>query len=338
MEIPVSSDEKAPAFPLKPRITLAVLNSLINLCYKNHDNMRRGLWNFLCKPLLTSSNPKPINGVMTYDVTVDPTRDLWFRVYVPTATAASLPVIIYFHGGGFVLFSPHLRLHDDFCRRLAGGVVAIVVSVNYRLAPEHKYPAQHVDGFDVLKFIDGKKQMLPENADLANCFLAGDSAGGNIAHHVAKTVCESYFGENIKVRGLVAIQPFFGGEERTESDKSITTSPNILPLERLDQFWRSWLPALEECNRDHKAVNVTGPEAADLSTLGFPATIVLVGGFDTLQDWQKRYYNWLKNAGIKVDLVEYPNSIHCFFLLTELPNSHQLITDIRRFVREQENN
>lgn len=202
METPVSSNQKAPAFPLKPRITIAVLNSLINLCYKNHDNMRRGLWNFLSKPLLTSSNPKPKNGVMTYDVTVDPSRDLWFRVYVPTATTASLPVIIYFHGGGFVMGSPHLKLYEDFCRRLAGGVVAIVVSVNYRLAPEHKYPAQHIDGFDVLKFIDGKKQILPENADLDRCFLAGDSAGGNIAHHVARTVCESYLVE-IKVFALI---------------------------------------------------------------------------------------------------------------------------------------
>lgn len=87
--------------------------------------------------------------------------------------------------------SPHIKLYDDVCRRLAAGVLAIVVSVNYRLAPEHKYPAQHIDGFDVLKFIDGKKQIMPENADLARCFLAGDSAGGNIAHHVAKSVCES---------------------------------------------------------------------------------------------------------------------------------------------------
>lgn len=109
----------------------------------------------------------------------------------------------------------------------------------------------------------------------------------------------------------------------------------MVPLERLDQFWRSWLPAVEECNRDHKAVNVTGPEAADLSTLDFPATIVLVGGFDTLRDWQRRYYNWLKNAGIRVDLVEYPNSIHCFFLFTELPKSHQLITDITQFVHDK---
>lgn len=336
MEIQVSSDEKPPSFPIKARITIALLDSIINLCYKNHDHMRRGLWNFLCKPLLTSSNTKPVNGVMTYDVTVDPSRDLWFRVYVPTDTTASLPVIIYFHGGGFVLCSPHLKLYDDFCRRLAAGVEAIVVSVNYRLAPEHKYPAQHVDGFDVLKFIDRKKEILPENADVARCFLAGDSAGGNIAHHVAKTVCESYLVE-IKVRGLVAIQPFFGGEERTESDKRLSTFPNIVPLERLDQFWRSWLPAVEECNRDHKAVNVTGPEAADLSTLDFPATIVFVGEDDVLQDWQRRYYNWLKNAGIKVDLVEYPNSIHCFFFFPEFPKSHQLITDIRQFVHEGEN-
>ncbi|KAK1355232.1 Carboxyesterase 18 [Heracleum sosnowskyi] len=330
-----SMDKEAPSLPLKPFIAITVANSLTNLCYKNHDTMHRGLLNFLSKPLLTSSNPEPRNGVMTYDVTVDTSRDLWFRVYIPTATTASLPVIIYFHGGGFVLCSPHLKQYDDFCRRLAAGVQAIVASVNYRLAPEHKYPAQHIDGFDVLKFIDGKKQILPENADLSRCFLAGDSAGGNIAHHVAETVCESHLVQ-IKVKGLVAIQPFFGGEERTESEKRIIR-PSLVPLELLDRFWRSWLPVGDEYNRDHKAVNVTGPEASDLSTLDFPATIVFVGGFDILQDWQRRYYNWLKNAGIKVDLVEYPSSIHGFYGFTELPESHQLITDIRQFVDEQEN-
>ncbi|KAL1825158.1 hypothetical protein ACET3Z_011936 [Daucus carota] len=337
METPVSSiDEKAPSLPIKPRITIALLNSLINICYKNHDTMRRRLWNFLCKPLLTSSNPEPINGALTYDVTVDSSRDLWFRVYVPTATTASLPVIVYFHGGGFVLCSPHIKFYDDVCHRLASGGLAIVVSVNYRLAPEHKYPAQHIDGFDVLKFIDTEKQILPQNADLARCFLAGDSAGGNIAHHVAKSVCESCL-VLIKVKGLVAIQPFFGGEERTVSDKRIIR-PNVVSLELLDQFWRSWLPAGDESNRDHKAINVTGPEAADLSRLNFPPTIVFVGGLDILQDWQRRYYNWLRNAGIEVDLIEYPSAIHCFYYFTELPESHQLITDIRQFVCKQENN
>lgn len=140
----------------------------------------------------------------------------------------------------------------------------------------------------------------------------------------------------LKVKGLVAIQPFFGGKERTESDKRIIR-PSLVPLEQLDRFWRSWLPAGEECNRDHKAVNVTGPEAADLSTLDFPSTIVFVGGLDTLQDWQRRYCNWLKNAGIRVNLVEYPSSIHGFFYFSELPESHQLITDIRQFVHEKEN-
>ncbi|WOG93990.1 hypothetical protein DCAR_0313280 [Daucus carota subsp. sativus] len=334
MEIPLTSAAKPPSFPIKSRINIALLNFLINLCYKNHDTIHRSLWNFLCKPLLTSSNPKPINGVFTYDVTVDPSRDLWFRVYVPTDTKASLPVIIYFHGGGFVICSPHIKFYDVVCRRFAAEVQAIVVSVNYRLAPEHKYPAQHVDGFDVLKFIDGEKEILPENADLARCFLAGDSAGGNIAHHVAKIVCESYSGK-IEVKGVIAIQPFFGGEERTESEKRIT-GPSLVPLERLDQFWRSWLPAGDGHNKDHKAINVTGPEAVDLSTLDFPATIVFVGDLDILQDWQRRYYNWLKNGGIQVDLVEYRNSIHCFFLFPDLPQSHQLFTDISKFVHQQE--
>ncbi|KAH7833761.1 hypothetical protein Vadar_009417 [Vaccinium darrowii] len=164
-------------------------------------------------------NPIPINGVYSSDVTVDPSRNLWFRIFVPPTATQPLPVIVFFHGGGFALLTADAKVYDAVCRRFALEISAVVVSVNYRLAPEHRYPAQYDDGFDVLKFLDERKsQELPENADLSCCFLAGDSAGGNIAHHVAKRASESVFTQ-LKVIGLVAIQPFFGGEERTDSEK-----------------------------------------------------------------------------------------------------------------------
>lgn len=86
------------------------------------------------------------------------------------------------------------KAYDAVCRRFARKVSAVVISVNYRLAPEHRCPAQYDDGFDVLKFLDERKSgVLPENADLSCCFLAGDSAGANLAHNVAKRASESTF-------------------------------------------------------------------------------------------------------------------------------------------------
>lgn len=128
---------------------------------------------------------------------------------------------------------------------------------------------------------------------------------------------------------MVSIQPFFGGVERTESE--IRLDPGyIVSLARTDWLWKAFLP--EGSNRDHFAANVSGPNAEDISELEFPETVVFVGGFDPLKDRQRRYYKWLKESGKKVDLIEYPNMIHAFYLFPELPESSKLINQVRDFV------
>ncbi|GLT93924.1 hypothetical protein SLE2022_116930 [Rubroshorea leprosula] len=77
------------------------------------------------------------------------------------------------------------KFFDDFCRRMAREILTVVTSVNYRLAPEHKYPSEYDDGFDVLKFIDeGNFDRFPASAVLTRCFISGDSVGWNLAHHM----------------------------------------------------------------------------------------------------------------------------------------------------------
>lgn len=134
----------------------------------------------------------------------------------------------------------------------------------------------------------------------------------------------------MKINGLLSIQPFFGGEERTESE--IRLDPGyIVSLARTDWLWRAFLP--EGSDRDHYAVNVSGPNAEAISELeDFPATAVFVAGFDPLKDWQRRYYEWLKESGMKVDLIEFPSMIHAFYLFPELPESRVLINQVREFV------
>ena len=194
-----SKPQKSPSLPWKTRISLSVLSAVTDASRRRDGTVNRSLLKFL--NFKAPPNPKPINSVQTSDVPVDPSRNLWFRLFVPTtqppsssSSSSPLPVIVFFHGGGFVYLSADSKLYDAVCRRLARRVSAVVVSVNYRLAPEHRYPAQYDDGFDVLKFIDeNKNPFLPENADLSCCFLAGDSAGANLAHHVAKRASESEF-------------------------------------------------------------------------------------------------------------------------------------------------
>ncbi|CAI9293534.1 unnamed protein product [Lactuca saligna] len=333
MEATTQSPQPSLSLPWKTRIALSLHFTVTNAFLRKNGTINRRLLN-----LIDFRNPptlQPINGVASHDVVVDKARNLWFRVYVPTELAGEeLPVIMYFHGGGFVFLSPDALPYDTMCRRLATKVPAVIVSVNYRLAPEHRYPSQHDDCFDVLKFLDdeeNKSKSLPENANLLRCFIVGDSAGGNIAHHVAQRACEFNF-QRFKVIGVVAIQPFFGGEERTDSEIRLAGTP-LVSIERNDWVWKAFLPEGEGFNRDHPIINVSGPKAVNISEIKLPPVMLVVGGCDALQDWQKRYYEWLKKSGKEVYLFEYPNMCHAFYISPELSESVQLITQVKDFIQ-----
>lgn len=222
--------------------------------------------------------------------------------------------------------------YDDFCRRLARDLSAFVISVNYRLSPENPYPVPIEDCFDALKFIDTADiEGFSSTADLKRCFLAGDSAGGNLVHHVAVIASEHGFSK-VKLIGNISIQPFFGGEERTESELRLTRAP-FITTERTDWMWKAFLP--KGANRDHPAANVFGPNSGDLSGINFPATIVFVGGYDALKDWQKRYYEGLRRNGKEAYLVEYENGFHTFYAYPEVPESGLFMEQVKDFMQKQ---
>ncbi|KAI3771905.1 hypothetical protein L6452_03077 [Arctium lappa] len=326
---------KTPAslsLPWKTRIILWVLSAATDVVRRKDGTVNRRVIKFFDYWIRTPPTSNPRDGVKTYDVVVDPARNLWFRVFIPTQHAVQdLPVIVFFHGGGFVFLSADLNLYDAVCRRFAKKLPAIIVSVNYRLAPEHRNPAQRDDCFDVLKFLDNdhenSSKSLLENANISRCFVAGDSAGGNLAHHVAQRTCEFKF-RRLKVIGVVAIQPFFGGMERTDSEIELEGTP-LVSVKRTDWYWKAFMP---ESDRDDPIINVSGAKAVDISNMDFPATMVVVGGFDVLKDWQKRYYEWLKNSGKEAYLLDYPNTFHGFYLFPEFPESDELISEMKDFI------
>ncbi|GAA0170786.1 deacetylase [Lithospermum erythrorhizon] len=324
-----------PLLPWRTRLSINIVSRVTDAARRSNGTVNRRLLNLL--ELKTPPTPTtPINGVTSSDISVDPSRNLWFRLYNPTTTTATVPLIVFFHGGGFSFLSPDNRHYDSVCRRFARKIQAVVVSVNYRLAPENKYPAQYEDGFDVLKFLDDEanvKKYLPENADLSCCFLAGDSAGGNLSHHVALRACQYEF-RKLKVMGVLAIQPFFGGEEITEAEKRLNKIDPLVSLERTEWMWKAFMPP-HEGDRDHQVINVSGPKAVDISKLNFPPVLVVVGGFDSLQDWQRRYYEWLKKSGKEAYLLEYPTMVHAFYIFPELPQSAILISEMKEFMSKQ---
>ncbi|KAJ6423033.1 hypothetical protein OIU84_024041 [Salix udensis] len=324
--------------PWKVRFFASLFSSAFKFMIRRTDgSINRRLLNFLDYKTSPSPN-KPVDGVITTDFTIDEARNLWFRVYTPvprTSTSGSevnVPVIFYFHGSGFICMAANSKLFDGFCYSLARLLPAVIISVNYRLAPENRYPCQYEDGFEAIRFVDKSYlEILPSHANLKHSFVAGDSAGGNLAHHMAVKASKSEL-SSIKLTGVIAIQPFFGGEERTRSEIKLSGDP-FVPMDTTDWMWRSFLP--EGSNRDHQVSNVFGPNSADISELKLPAVLVVVGGLDPLQDWQKRYYEGLKKSGKEVYLVEYVNAFHSFYLFPCLPEFPLFIEHVKEFMQEQ---
>lgn len=166
---------------------------------------------------------------------------------------------------------------------------------------------------------------------MSKTFLCGDSAGGNIAHHVAVRVCQDPL-KRVKLVGMIAMQPFFGGMERTGSEIRLVRAP-LLSLENTDWSWKALIP---DGDRDHWAINVSGPNAVDLAAVdGFPDTLVITGGYDPLRDRQKLYYEWLKKCGKEAELVDFPSCSHAFYVFPEVPESRELVMVVKRFVNQK---
>ncbi|KAM3750768.1 hypothetical protein ACB098_04G059100 [Castanea mollissima] len=302
------SDSHSLVLPWKTRISVSALSALTDAFRRSDGTVNRRILSLL--DVKANPNPNPVKGVKSSDIMVDPSRNLWFRLFVPTDTGTdtSLPVVIFFHGGGFTFLSPSSFAYDAVCRRFARTLPAYL---NHRSSSS-----------------SSELKQLPDFADLSKCFLAGDSAGANLAHNVAVRASREGF-QFVKIIGLISIQPFFGGEERTESEIRLRKSP-IISLERTDWLWKVFLP--QGSDKDHEAVNVSGPNAVDISGLEYPETVVFVGGFDPLQDRQRSYYEWLKKSGKQARLIEYPDMMHAFYVFPELPQSSQLIAQVKDFV------
>ncbi|XP_022159210.1 probable carboxylesterase 18 [Momordica charantia] len=319
-----------PQLPWKYRVMLRFAPLFFHIAFRSDSTVNRRLLQFVDRKAPASS--EPLDGISSSDLTIDTSRSLWIRIYTPTAhggDSPKLPVVLFFHGGGFALFHADTLACDVAARRYAGELRAVVISVNYRLAPEFRFPSPYDDGFDALKFLDEIDDgVLPAAADLGRCFILGESAGGNLGHHVAVRASE-YASKKVTVAGFVAVQPFFGGEERTKSEIRLCNQPPFT-REMADWFWKAFLPVGSD--RDHAAANVFGPKGEDISRRKFPATLILVGGFDLLCDRQRMYEEWLKRSGKKVELVEFSNAIHGFSGLPDLPEYSSMIREMKNFM------
>ncbi|KAE8022106.1 hypothetical protein FH972_007937 [Carpinus fangiana] len=278
--------------------------------------------------------------VTAKDVVIDKGTGLWGRIYFPSCHG-KLPLLVYFHGGGFCVGSAAWSCYNEFLSNLAAKANCLIISVNYRLAPENRLPAAYEDGFNTLTWV--KEQALSgssehkwwvQHCSLSSVYLAGDSAGANIAYNVAAWLGTSGL---LCLKGTILMQPFFGGEARTWSEKHTVQPHNsALTLSASDTYWRLSLPP--GANRDHPWCNPLTNGAARLRDLRLPTTMVCISEMDILKDRNLEFCTALTSAGKRVETTIYKGVGHAFQILhnshLSQPRTHEMISQIKAFINE----
>jgi acetyl esterase len=234
------------------------------------------------------------------------------RVYAPEA-ADGLPAVAYFHGGGWVFGS--LDTHEALCRRLAAAAGCEVVAVDYRMAPEHRFPAAVEDAWKVTSELGSAGGQLA---------VAGDSAGGNLAAVMAIKARDA----GLSLRHQVLIYPVTDCDQETESYLANATGYGLTRA-GMAWFWDHYLP--DPAARTH-------PEASPLrasSLAGVAPATVVVCELDPLRDEGVAYAARLEAEGVPTRLLRYEGMIHGFArMFAVIDRSHQLMSEIAKTLEE----
>jgi acetyl esterase len=229
------------------------------------------------------------------------------RIYVPVKlrqTNGLAPSLVFFHGGGWVIGD--LDSHDVVCRKLADEGQLILISVDYRLAPEHKFPAAVNDAIAATKWIAGNAQQL--GIDASRLMVGGDSAGGNLAAVVAISARD---GNGPAITGQVLIYPAIDFAMTHPSHSEPETS--VLLTHSVIRWFRDhYLNGAADVD-DWRA----SPARAK-TLVGLPPAYVLTAGADPLRGEGDEYARRLKEAGVAVTYRTFPGQFHGFFTMGKL--------------------
>ncbi|XP_038895785.1 probable carboxylesterase 11 [Benincasa hispida] len=298
-----------------------------------------------------------------------------YRGYAPvTENSRRLPVMLQFHGGGWVSGSNDSAANDFFCRRIAKLCDVIVVAVGYRLAPENRFPAAFEDGLKVLNWL-GKQANLAEcsksmgntkgngnefkksdnhrhivdtfgasmvepwlaaHGDPTRCVLLGVSCGANVADYVARKAVEAgKLLDPVKVVAQVLLYPFFVGSVPTHSELKLANS-YFYDKAMCLLAWKLFLPE-EEFSLDHPAANplVSGREGPPLKLM--PPTLTVVAELDWMRDRAIAYSEELRKVNVDAPVLDYKDAVHEFAtldILLKTPQAQACAEDIAIWVKK----
>lgn len=266
----------------------------------------------------------PATGVASKDVVIDAAAGLAVRLYLPglgnsTRTGSErgdrLPLVVFYHGGGFVTESAFSPTYQRYLNALVSKAGALVVSVDYHLSPEHRLPAAYDDAWTALRWVlrsarSGTEPWLSRRADLTRLFLVGDSAGGNIAHNMAMRAGREGLDGGAAIQGIALLDPYFWGKHPVPSE---TQNPAERRLN--DRIW-SFVCA-GRYGGDDPVVNPVAMARDEWRRLGCARVLVTVAGLDVLSARGRAYVEALRTSGRggEVRLYETPGERHVYFLL-----------------------
>ena len=278
----------------------------------------------------------PQNGVVSKDVVYSPKHSLSARLFLPhkareLAAGSKLPLLIYIHGGAWIVESPFSPIYHSFLTEVVRAASCLAVSVQYRRAPEHPVPAAYEDSWSAIQWVfshsdgSGPVDWINEYADFNRVFLAGDSAGANMSHHMAMRAGEEKLEPRIK--GVAIVHPAFWGTDPVDEHdvQDVETRRGIA------QVWEEIASPNSVNGTDDPLFNVVGSDS-DFSGLGCEKVLVAVAGKDVFVRQGLGYAAKLKKSGWggDVEVVVEEEEDHCFHLL--YPDSENAPKFLKKFV------
>jgi len=256
-------------------------------------------------PILDIS-PPPVHDVENFAIPARDGHQLPVRLYAPreASWADPLPLLVYFHGGGFTVGS--VNSHDALCRTFCMGAECLVLSVDYRLGPDWKFPTAANDAFHALHWVVAEAERL--GADPARIALGGDSAGGTLA--AASAVAARNAGLAPVLQLL--IYPGTSARQDTPSHRALAEG-YLLTGDMIQWFFSHYLG--QDADRDDWRFAPLDGGGTGADVRGVCPAWIAVAGYDPLHDEGVAYAAKLQAAGVPATLVDYPSMIHDFFKL-----------------------
>ncbi|KAK9741837.1 hypothetical protein RND81_03G132300 [Saponaria officinalis] len=277
-----------------------------------------------------------ITGVESKDVVIDSETGVYVRLYKPR-DIEKVGVLVYIHGGAFCVASASSPEYHNYLNNLSFKVNMIVVSINYRNAPEYPLPIGYEDSWAAFKWVfetNHDESWLRDHADLSRVYMAGESAGANIVHNLAKRVKKQ--GDKTlesrvtyPLKGIVLVNPYFWGTHRIGSEEKKIKPTGFNSLH--DKVWMIACP--ESSGLDDPRLN---PEMDhELEDLGVDKILVTVAEFDVLRDRGFYYKDLLLKSGWNGDInvIETFGEDHVFHLFNpDSPKAVELMNQINEFL------